>query len=67
MKLGRMHASVEIQFQLIYTDKTTSEIAFEFGFPEPNHLMRFFKTLTNETISEFLSNHPCNMKAARNE
>ncbi|HEV7378919.1 MAG TPA: AraC family transcriptional regulator [Dyadobacter sp.] len=53
----------EIQSQLIYTDKTTSEIAFEFGFSEPNHLMRFFKTLTNETISEFLSNHPRNMKA----
>jgi AraC family transcriptional activator of pobA len=57
----------EIQSQLIYTDKTTSEIAFEFGFSEPNHLMRFFKTLTNETISEFLSNHPRNMKAVMDE
>lgn len=57
----------EIQSQLIYTDKTTSEIAYEYGFSEPNHLMRFFKTLTNETISEFLSNHPRNMKAVMDE
>lgn len=47
----------EIQSQLIYSNRTTSEIAFDFGFSEPNHLMRFFKTFTNETISEFLSNH----------
>jgi len=53
----------EIQTQLIYADKTTSEIAFELGFSEPNHLMRFFKTLTNETISEFLNNHRKNRKA----
>ncbi|MCF2443367.1 AraC family transcriptional regulator [Dyadobacter sp. CY345] len=53
----------EIQSQLIYSNKTASEIAFEFGFSEPNHLMRFFKTLTNETISEFLSNHHRNIKA----
>lgn len=53
----------EIQSQLIYSNKTTSEIAFEFGFSEPNHLMRFFKTLTNETISEFLGNHHRNIKA----
>lgn len=53
----------EIQSQLIYSNKTTSEIAYEFGFPEPNHLMRFFKTLTNETISEFLSSHHSNIKA----
>jgi len=57
----------EIQSQLVYTDKTTSEIAYEYGFSEPNHLMRFFKTLTNETISEFLSNHPRNMKAVMDE
>lgn len=57
----------EIQSQLIYTDKTTGEIAYEYGFSEPNHLMRFFKTLTNETISEFLSNHPRNMKAVIDE
>lgn len=57
----------EIQSQLIYSDKTTSEIAFDFGFSEPNHLMRFFKTLTNETISEFLSNHRRNTKAVTNE
>jgi AraC family transcriptional activator of pobA len=52
----------EIQSQLIYSDKTTSEIAFELGFSEPNHLMRFFKTLTSETISEFLNNHDKNSK-----
>ncbi|REA60127.1 AraC family transcriptional regulator [Dyadobacter luteus] len=52
----------EIQTQLIYSNQTTSEIAYEFGFSEPNHLMRFFKTLTNETISEFLSHHQHSLK-----
>lgn len=52
----------EIQTQLIYSNQTTSEIANEFGFSEPNHLMRFFKTLTNETISEFLGNHQHRLK-----
>ena len=47
----------EIQSQLIYSDKTISETAFVFGFSEPNHLMRFFKTLTGETISQFLRSH----------
>lgn len=52
----------EIQTQLIYSNQTTSEIAYEFGFSEPNHLMRFFKMLTNETISEFLGNHQHRLK-----
>lgn len=43
----------EIQSQLIYTDKTTSEIAYEFGFSEPNHLMRFFKSLLMKLFLNF--------------
>jgi AraC family transcriptional activator of pobA len=52
----------EIQSELIFSNKTTSEIAYEFGFSEPNHLMRFFKTLTNETISEFLGSQQKKIK-----
>ena len=31
------------------------EIAFRLHFSEPNHLMRFFKQMTGQTISEFLT------------
>lgn len=48
---------VEIQNLLIHSDKTISEIAFELGFSEPNHLMRLFKSKTNLTVSQFLSNY----------
>lgn len=45
----------EIQNSLIHSSKTINEIAYELNFPEPNHLMRFFKTQTNQTITEFLN------------
>lgn len=45
---------VEVQNLLVHSNKTVSEIAFELGFSEPNHLMRFFKKMTNQTSSEFL-------------
>ncbi|WP_242689117.1 AraC family transcriptional regulator [Pedobacter sp. SYSU D00535] len=48
---------IEIQNLLIYSNKTLSEIAFELGFSEPNHLMRFFKSQTNQTTSQFLADH----------
>lgn len=45
---------IEIQDSLIHANETISEIAFKLGFSEPNHLMRFFKTQTDQTISEFI-------------
>ena len=45
----------EIQNMLLYSNKTINEIAYELSFPEPNHLMRFFKAQTNQTTTEFIN------------
>lgn len=45
----------EIQNLLLHSNKTISEIAYELNFSEPNHLMRFFKTLTSQTPTEFIN------------
>ena len=47
----------EIKNYLIYSGLTVAQIADELGFPEPNHLMRFFKTQTGFTTTEFLADH----------
>jgi AraC family transcriptional regulator, transcriptional activator of pobA len=44
----------EIQNMLVHSGKTVGEIAFELNFSEPNHLMRFFKSQTNMTVSQYL-------------
>jgi len=46
---------IEIKNELLYSNKTISEIAFNIGYSEPNHLMRFFKKQTGFTASEFQS------------
>lgn len=43
----------EIKNELLYSNKTISEIADDLGYSEPNHLMRFFKKQTGFTASEF--------------
>ncbi len=44
----------ELKNELIYTTKTPKAIASELGFSAPNHLMRFFKQQTGQTIGEYL-------------
>lgn len=43
----------EIKNEILFTDKTTSELAYEFNFSEPGHLMRFLKKQTGQTVTEF--------------
>ena len=43
----------EIKNEILFTDKTTSELAYEFNFSEPGHLMRFFKKQTGQTVTDF--------------
>jgi AraC family transcriptional activator of pobA len=43
----------EIKNELLYSGKSISQIAFDLGYSEPNHLMRFFKNQTGVTASEF--------------
>lgn len=45
----------EIQNLLLHSNKTINEIAYELNFSEPNHLMRFFKTQTSQTTTEFIN------------
>lgn len=44
----------EVKNDLLFTNLSVKEIAFRLHFSEPNHLMRFFKQQTGQTISEFL-------------
>lgn len=45
---------VEIKDYLIHSEMTVSEIAHKLNISEPNHLMRFFKSQTGMTTTEFL-------------
>lgn len=47
----------EIKNYLIHSKLNISEIAHELHFSEPNHLMRFFKTQTGQTTTEFLATY----------
>jgi len=47
----------EIKNSLLHTGKPVTDIAHELSFSEPNHLMRFFKTQTGQTTSEFLATY----------
>ena len=60
-KLTGMTASEHIQNkvidrvkeQLLSSDKTASQIAYELGFQYPQHLSRMFKRITGLTPNEF--------------
>lgn len=43
---------IEIKNELLYSNHSPKEIAFNLGFSEPHHMLRFFKTMTGETIGE---------------
>ena len=47
----------EIKNDLIHSGKTIAEIAYDLHFSEPEHMMRFFKTQTGITSSQFLSDY----------
>ncbi len=44
----------EIKHYLLYSQKSVAEIATILNFSEPNHLIRFFKTQTGYTTTQFL-------------
>jgi AraC family transcriptional activator of pobA len=46
---------VEIKNQLLYTDLSVKEIAYDLHFSAPNHLSRFFKMLTGLSPKDFRS------------
>lgn len=52
----------EIQNQIIHSNKTINEIAYDLNFSEPNNLMRFFKSQTGLTTSEFIEEKNLRLK-----
>ena len=53
MNLLKQRLLEEIKNELLFTNKSISEIAYAFNFPEPSHLMRFFKQQTGKTCRKF--------------
>lgn len=47
----------EIKNHIIQSQCTAKAIADRFGFSEPNHLMRFFKAQTGQTVGEYLQEY----------
>lgn len=45
----------EVKNDILFSGMSVKEIAFRLHFSEPNHLMRFFKQMTGQTISEFVT------------
>jgi len=54
IELLKQRLLFEIKNDLIYSGKSVSEIAYSLQFPEPGHMMRFFKMLTGITIGQFI-------------
>lgn len=48
---------LEIKEDLIGAQSPVKTIADRFGFSEPNHLMRFFKAQTGQTIGEYMKEY----------
>lgn len=56
LQIIRDRISLEGKRLLIYTDKSSSEIAYELGFDEPAHFSRFFKKMNGQSPSDFKAN-----------
>lgn len=55
MHLLKQRLLQEVKSDLLFTGLSVKEIAYRLHFSESNHLMRFFKQMTGQTISEFLA------------
>lgn len=53
LQIIRERIALEGKRLLIYTNKTSSEIAYELGFDEPAHFSRFFKKTVGKSPSDF--------------
>lgn len=51
------HIINEAKRLLLYTDNTISEIAFELGFTDPSHFVKYFKKLAGATPQNFRFAH----------
>ena len=47
----------ELKNELLFSGRNVSQLADEFHFSDPSHLMRFFKQQTGKTCSQYLSDY----------
>lgn len=47
----------ELKNELLFSNRSVSQLADDFHFSDPSHLMRFFKQQTGKTCSQYLSDY----------
>lgn len=47
----------ELKNELLFSNRSVSQLADDFHFSDPSHLMRFFKQQTSKTCSQYLSDY----------
>lgn len=47
----------ELKNELLFSDRNVSQLADEFHFSEPSHLMRFFKQQTGKTFTQYITDY----------
>ena len=47
----------ELKNELLFSNLNVSQLADEFHFSDPSHLMRFFKKETGKTFTQYLMNY----------
>ena len=47
----------ELKNELLFSNRTVSEMADDFNFSDPSHLMRFFKQQTGKTFTQYMTDY----------
>ena len=47
----------ELKNELLFSDRNVSQLADEFHFSDPSHLMRFFKQQTGKTFTQYIKDY----------
>ena len=47
----------ELKNELLFSDRKVSQLADEFHFSDPSHLMRFFKQQTGKTFTQYITDY----------
>ena len=47
----------KLKNELLFSNRTVSEMADDFNFSDPSHLMRFFKQQTGKTFTQYMTDY----------
>ena len=47
----------ELKNELLFSGRNISQLAYDFHFSDPSHLMRFFKQQTGKTFTQYLQDY----------